>query len=119
MGALIVSQAAEQYKRYAADAQVLAGIGSTLQGQTLHPVVHVPTELAEAATKAWGRDEPDHLPSETAEQTALRRAAGDLALIGLAIAQNGQQRAGGIVEVKIDPTLIDAAVRAYRRASPQ
>jgi len=107
-----VSQHTEQYERYAADARVLSEIGVALQTQSTLTVVRIPARLAEAASSAWSRDESGGPTSpETGEQSALRHAAGDLALIGLAIAERGVLGPDGLVRVEIDPSLIQAAIR--------
>jgi hypothetical protein len=81
----------ERYALYRAESKVLAAIGEHVDAQVGPVTVRLPRAVAEAAVAAWERDDPDDdLGEETHEQYALRGQAGDLALIGLAISDDGR-----------------------------
>ncbi|MGW1840550.1 hypothetical protein [Streptomyces sp. NPDC002067] len=80
----------EQYVRYREDSKVLAAIGEHVDAQVGRVSVRLPRAVAEAAVAAWERDESDDVGEETHEQYELRNHAGDLALIGLAISEDGR-----------------------------
>ncbi|MFF2921766.1 hypothetical protein ACFVTP_05005 [Streptomyces celluloflavus] len=81
----------ERYDLYRQESKVLAAIGEQVDAQVGPVTVRLPRAVAEAAVAAWERDDPDDdLGEETHEQYALRGQAGDLALIGLAISEDGR-----------------------------
>ncbi|MEU6915018.1 hypothetical protein [Streptomyces olindensis] len=103
----------EQYVRYRDDTKVLAAIGACVDRQTGRVAVRVPRELAEAAVAAWERTEDGAPGAETPEQYALRDAAAELALIGLALSERGHWE-GAEVTVDLDVASAGAALRAAR-----
>ncbi|MEW1700766.1 hypothetical protein ACIQCR_16865 [Streptomyces sp. NPDC093249] len=80
----------EQYVRYREDSKVLAAIGEHVDAQVGRVTVRLPRAVAEAAVAAWERDELGDVVEETHEQYELRGQAGDLALIGLEISEDGR-----------------------------
>lgn len=80
----------EQYVRYREDSKVLAAIGELVDAQVGRVTVRLPRAVAEAAVAAWERDELGDVGEETHEQYELRGQAGDLALIGLEISEDGR-----------------------------
>ncbi|MGW0818121.1 hypothetical protein ACWD00_33775 [Streptomyces viridiviolaceus] len=101
----------EQYPRYEDDVKVLAAIGARVAAQTDRVTVRLPGALAEAAVAAWQRDENAEPGPESAGRYALRDAAAELALIGLAITERGH-REGEEVVVDLDVASAGAAVHA-------
>ncbi|MGV9266115.1 hypothetical protein ACWDRR_15805 [Kitasatospora sp. NPDC003701] len=101
----------EQYVRYREDSKVLAAIGEHVDAQVGRVTVRLPRAVAEAAVAAWERDELGEIGEETHEQYELRDQAGDLALIGLAISDDGRWE-GEEVVVDLPVGSAGAAVRA-------
>ncbi|MFE6666680.1 hypothetical protein ACFVFH_24350 [Streptomyces sp. NPDC057697] len=101
----------EQYVRYREDSKVLAAIGKHIDAQIGPITVRLARDVAEAAVKAWERDESGDLPEETHEQYALRDRAGELALIGLAISERGRWE-GDEVVIALHVASAGAALRA-------
>ncbi|GAA4953882.1 hypothetical protein [Actinoplanes utahensis] len=99
-------------RRYRDDARLLAGIGEQVAAQTGPVTVRLPQEVAEAAVRAWQRDETDPPGPESGEQAYVRAFAASLALIGLAI-----DEADGDVVVTLDPARAAAAVFAHECAT--
>jgi hypothetical protein len=76
--------------QWAEDRKVLVAVGQRLFDQSLRVEVRLPARLAEAALKAWQRDDTGDLPNpETDLQRRVRHDAGVLALIGLSVEQRG------------------------------
>lgn len=80
----------------------------------IHPAhqdnVRLPADLAAQALKSWERDDTDgDLPAESPEQRTTRHRAGTLALIGLAIQEDGR-REGDEVTVELDAREIGNAL---------
>jgi len=76
----------------------------------------LPQALADAAVRAWERDDLDDVPETPAQRLARHRAA-TLALIGVAIKERGV-RDGDEIVVPLDAGLIALAMDAaeiYRR----
>ncbi|MEV5549805.1 hypothetical protein AB0L35_27355 [Streptomyces sp. NPDC052309] len=101
----------EQYLRYRDDLEVLAAIGTQVAAQTDRVTVRLSGALAEAAVAAWQREETAEPGPEGAARYALRDAAAELALIGLAITERGR-REGEEVVVDLDVASAGAAARA-------
>lgn len=81
----------ERYALYREESKLLAAIGAHVDAQVGSVTVRLPRAVAEAVVAAWERDDPDgDFDEETHEQYALRTQAGDLALIGLAISDDGR-----------------------------
>ena len=101
--------AAIEYERYRADTRVLMELGRELRGQGDEDEVTISAGVANAAVLAWGRDE-QALPSEheTPDQRSLRKAAADLALIGLSIQQRGVHMPDERVRVHLEAELVQA-----------
>lgn len=106
----------ERYENWRDDARVLAEVGRHLSTQQTRLQVRLPRALAAAARSAWERDVDERpLPPETAEQQQVRRCAGVLGLIGLAI-ETGGIDAGDDVVVEIDAWEIGLALEAADEA---
>jgi hypothetical protein len=72
------------YEQWGKDCAVLAAVGQRLFDQSPKVRVGIPSALAEAALRAWQRDEAGDLPGhETNSQRRVRHGAGVMALIGL------------------------------------
>jgi hypothetical protein len=72
------------------DSDALAELGRALVPQDLTVTVRLPGDLARRAVTAWNRDDSATQPSEeTPGQSAARKRAAALALIGLAVQQSG------------------------------
>ena len=99
--------------RYGEDAQVLADLGRHLSPQIDRIMVRLPRAVAEAAVAAWNRDEPGAVGEESRDQAALREAAAELALIGLALTERGEWHVDEVV-VALDVVEVAAALRAAR-----
>jgi hypothetical protein len=99
-----------EYERYREDTRVLMELGRELHGQGDEDEVTISARVANAAVLAWERDEqalpPEH---ETSDQRSLRKAAADLALIGLSIQQRGVHLPDGRVRVHLEAELVQAA----------
>lgn len=96
--------------RWRKDAQGLAQLGSELAGQDLPIVdVRISASIAATAVAAWERDDEGPVPSEDFEQRTMRRRAGSLALIGLAVSERGRWEADG-VHVELHPEQIGIAI---------
>lgn len=91
----------DQHTSWAADEAVLALIGQAFFRQDLTVTVRLPRALAEAATRAWERDDDGDASEETPEEARTRRRAGVLALIGLEIQEHGTW-AGEVADVALD-----------------
>lgn len=85
-----------QHTAWEADEAVLAATGQVFFSQDINVTVHIPRALAEAAMRAWDRDDDKPYGDETPEQARARARAGVLALIGLAIREHGRWRDGGV-----------------------
>jgi hypothetical protein len=97
---------------YQEDARVLGEIGAVLAHAELPKSrVRLPSALAAAAVAAWHREDEGELHPESYEQRVLRHRAGILALIGLAVEQEGRSE-GGEVVVDLGPDLIGMALHA-------
>lgn len=83
---------------------MLADIEAVLSDQELSRPVRLPVDLAQAAVRAWRRDEVTLLGEELPEERLLRERAGTLALIGLAVDQRST-RDGDQVLVNLDPSV--------------
>ncbi|GGY07038.1 hypothetical protein GCM10010384_09250 [Streptomyces djakartensis] len=92
---------------------MLAAIGACVAAQAGPITVHLPGPLAEAAVAAWNREETTEPPQETPDRHALRDAAAELALIGLAIEERGRREGEGVT-VELDVASAGAAARAVR-----
>jgi hypothetical protein len=93
------------------EARGLGEIGRRLERLPLPDVeVRLPRVLAEAAARAWGREDLDDV-NETPEQRRARHRAGTLALIGLAIKERGRWD-GDEVVVPLNAGLVALAVDA-------
>jgi hypothetical protein len=101
-----------EYARYQADKTTLVHIGRVIEKRVPLIEVRLPAQLAEAAYAAWRRDEVGPLRDETAEQRQLRSWAGDLALIGAAIAERGRPERDAVV-VKLDVMQLASALDAF------
>lgn len=101
----------DAHRKRAEEARSLGQIGRLLQRVALPDVeVRFHRALAEAAIRAWERDDLDDVP-ETAEQRLARERAGSLALIGLAIKERGEWH-GDEVVVALNAGLVGLAVAA-------
>ncbi|MDI6105437.1 hypothetical protein QLQ12_43330 [Actinoplanes sp. NEAU-A12] len=103
-------------RRYRDDAHLLAAIGEHVAAQLPPVTVRLPRDLADAAAAAWDRDETDPPTPETAEQAYVRSFAAALALIGLAVRQDGAASPDGVV-VALDPARLAAALFAHECAT--
>jgi hypothetical protein len=102
----------DRQRLYRQDARVLGEIGAMLARAELPKVtVRLPSALARAAVAAWRRDDEGEPDPESHEQRALRHHAGVLALIGLAVDEQGRAE-GGEVVVDLSPDLIGDAMTA-------
>jgi hypothetical protein len=106
-------------RRYRDDARLLAAIGAHLVGQLPPLTLRLPRETADAAVRAWQRDETGPPEPESGEQGYVRSFASALALIGLEIEQSGKPIGddGGYVVVTLDPARVAAAVFAHECAT--
>jgi hypothetical protein len=106
---------------YDHDAQVLAEIGRSLARASLPKIeVRLPEHLAQQAVAAWERDESlsgGTQGSESARQHRLRYHAATLALIGLALTQDGRWH-GDQAIVELDSAFIGIAIAAADDPSP-
>jgi hypothetical protein len=106
---LVVSD--QDYAQWNRDGAVLAEIGHALFRQSLGVSVRLPRQLAEAAVASCDRESSDQpLPDETSNQTATRKRAAALALIGLSV-QNASVEEGDDV-VELDAWFIGQALDA-------
>jgi hypothetical protein len=106
----------DAYDVWAVDAGVLARVGQALFAQETQLSVLLPTELADAAAAAWEREEDaEQAVAESVEQANVRRAAGTLALIGLAVTQSGRRTDEGVI-VDLDAWWIGHALDVAERA---
>ena len=100
------------YAQWDEDRAVLAAIGQRLFDQSLKVRVRLPSALAEAALKAWQREDDGDLPEqETDSQCRVRHDAGVLALIGLCIETDGVGE-GDEVVVDLDAWYVGGALDA-------
>jgi hypothetical protein len=97
--------------RYADDSAALTRIGDVLTGQDVNLPVRIPRDLAQAAQRAWSRDEVDLGGDELLEERELRYRAATLALVGMAVETRGT-RGGDEVLVALDLDTVDGAARA-------
>lgn len=97
----------------AQEAGTLAEIGRVLFSQDTEVTVRLPPDLAEAARKAWRREDLGAGESgvESPEERRTRHRAGTLALIGLSIEENGVD-VDGEVEVRLDAWFVGDALEA-------
>ena len=94
------------------EAQTLVELGAVFRRADLPGIeVRVPGPLADAAVRAWERDDVDPVDGETAAERTTRHRAGTLALIGLCISEAGQSEGGDIV-VTLPVEFIGAALAA-------
>jgi hypothetical protein len=112
-----VSRSEEAKKRFAADAQLLAKIGSELGSQNFRITVRISKDLAVAAQAAWERDEDDLVGPETAEEQGARWRAGTLALIGMAVDEVGDFQGDDVV-VSLSARDISSALDALEELGP-
>lgn len=99
---------------YRPEAETLGRIGRLFVMAPLPRIeVRLPRELAEAAMRAWERDDDESSgrTSETCEERVVRSRAAGLSLIGLAITERGRWD-GDEVVVDLDPVFIGNAVDA-------
>ncbi|MFD9685774.1 hypothetical protein ACFWXO_08440 [Kitasatospora sp. NPDC059088] len=106
----------EQYTLYRQEAKLLAAVGERVHHQVGRVTVRLPAELARAAMAAWERDDEGELGEETWEEREQRDQAGELALIGLALTEDGRHD-GGEVVVDLHVSSAGAAFRAYIEAA--
>ena len=101
------------YPRWASDSQVLAEIGRELYSQPTRVTVRLSKTLADQARAAWERDDDDprRIDDETPDAHASRHRAGALALVGLAVAEQGKEDGDGIV-VELDAWVIGDSLTA-------
>ncbi len=106
------------YNQWDEDRKVLVAVGQRLFDQSLRVEVRLPARLAEAALKAWQRDDDGDddgdgdLPDpETDEQRRVRHDAGILALIGLSIEQRGVTDGEDVI-VDLDAWYVGGALDA-------
>ncbi|WP_198520488.1 hypothetical protein [Kitasatospora sp. CB02891] len=98
----------ERYTRYRDDSGVPAAIGEQLSARIGRVTVRLPRVVAEAAVKAWERDEVGGRATETHEQCTQRDRAAELAFVGLAISERGRREGEGAV-VDLDVASAGAA----------
>lgn len=73
------------------EAQTLAELGAVFREADLPGIeVRIPASLADAAVRAWERDDADPVDGETPAQRTTRHRAGILALIGLCVSEAGE-----------------------------
>jgi hypothetical protein len=103
-----------EYAIWRDDAELLAEIGRSLFVQDLKVSVRLPASLAARALAAWERNDPMNEISgdENPSERAIRRQAGSLALIGLAIGNRSETSDGDHVTVELDAWQIGAALDA-------
>jgi hypothetical protein len=90
----------------------LGEIGAVLARAELPRVtVRLPSALARAAVAAWHRSHEGEPDPESFEQRVLRHRAGALALIGLAVEEQGRAE-GDEVVVDLSPEMIGSALDA-------
>ncbi|MFF7995773.1 hypothetical protein ACFZDG_39135 [Kitasatospora xanthocidica] len=107
----------ERYALYRDEAKVLAEIGDHVHAQVGRVTVRLPRAVAQAAVDAWERDDSDgELGEETREQYEVRGQAGELALIGLAISEDGRWE-GDEVVVDLHVHSAGAAWLSYAEAA--
>ena len=94
------------------DAETLAKIGQSLQGQLLKLQVRLPATLAAEAVAAWERDDLGVPSDETPDERLVRGRAAALALIGLAVQVCGRSAADEVVQVELDAWFIGNALDA-------
>ncbi|MEU1286748.1 hypothetical protein [Kitasatospora sp. NPDC005856] len=88
----------ERYELYREESKALAAIGEYVHAQVGRVTVRLPRVVAQAAVDAWERDDPEgELGEETREQYELRDQAGNVALIGLAISEDGRWEGDEVV----------------------
>jgi hypothetical protein len=102
----------DKQQLYREEARVLGEIGAVLALAELPRVtVCLPSTLARAAVAAWHRNDEGEPDSENYEQRVLRHRAGALALIGLAVEEQGRAESDEVV-VDLSPDLIGDAMTA-------
>jgi hypothetical protein len=102
----------DRQQLYREDARVLGQIGAVFARAELPEVtVRLPSDLARAAVAAWHRDDVGEPDPESYEQRVLRHRAGALALIGLAVEEQGRAEGDGVV-VDLSRDLIGTALDA-------
>jgi hypothetical protein len=100
--------------RWRTDAEILRLIGSHIIATGVPTVeIRIPASLADLAKAAWDRDDEqdDSVERETHEQAHVRGEAATLALIGLALAENGRP-VGEDVIAAVSADLVGQAVTA-------
>jgi hypothetical protein len=91
------------------EAQTLVELGAVFREADLPGIeVRIPAALADAAVRAWERDDSDPVDGETAAARTTRHHAGILALIGLCVSEAGQGE-GDEVVVTLPVEFIGAA----------
>ena len=94
------------------EAATLGALGAVFRTADLPGIeVRMPRSLADAAVRAWERDDLDPLDGETEAQRQVRHRAGILALIGLCISEAGEGE-GDEVVVTLPAEFIGAAMIA-------
>lgn len=94
------------------EAATLAELGAVFRAAELPGIqVRIPRALADAAVRAWERDDVDELGAETGAQREIRHRAGMLALIGLRIGEAGRVD-GDEVVVTLPVEFVGAALTA-------
>ncbi|MCW2527671.1 MAG: hypothetical protein JWM76_2531 [Pseudonocardiales bacterium] len=105
------------YVRFAQDERSLQLIGDELRSQDSSHSVKLSKEICAQAVAAWNRNESGTLADpETERQREVRNNSGVLALIGLAISDEGYA-VGDHIAVALPPDLVQLAIAAADRAS--
>jgi hypothetical protein len=94
------------------EAQALAELGAVFREADLPGIeVRIPARLADAAVRAWERDDTDPVDGETPPQRTARHRPGILALIGLCVSE-ASEGIGEEVVVTLPVEFIGAALIA-------
>ncbi len=93
-----------------AEAATLGELGVVFRATELPDIdVRIPRALADAAVRAWERDDVEDMGAETPAQREIRHRAGMLALIGLRISEAGRDEGANVV-VRLPVEFIGAAL---------
>jgi hypothetical protein len=104
------------YARFAQDERTLQRIGAELRGQDSSHTVNLSRAICAEAVAAWNRNESGSLADpETERQREVRNNSGVLALIGLAISDEGYA-VGDHITVALPVDLVQSALAAADRA---